>query len=541
MKPEKIRKTLVDRISRKVERLLENPRQDELKNLERLVEAGSPSARCILGKYYFLCGMLAENEDVRISCWKKSEEYYTPALKQNAAGAWLGMAELYKMQAGKDQELHRKIFLYTGKACRSGNAEAMYQMGCLLQNGYGCRRNVRRAGTLFRRAMKSGHAQAAYALAMLYLGGMAGKPDPEMASYSYPLEDDYDLCGGLPLLSYRPRAGSRANYSAAARYLTFAAKHGLGLAYAMLGILYDEDDSPIRNPQLAVQCYLEAEKSERAPIPGVCGRLGAMYLFGRGIPRDFRKAKRYFECYGEDRDGQSACFLGMMYEHGWGVRREIGKAMELYQDSLLEPLEAPEGHCALARFYLHGIDGQRDFLKAIYHTGQALKFQSPEAEFLTGIVQEQLRHPSGMKDIVPQVFNSNENEEKRNPVFWFRQSAEHGYPPAMYRLALENLNISEKEAVQWMTRAADCGFAPAELAVGAMYLNGNDGLDYDAVKAGFYFSKSIEDPWRLHWGLESAFEPTDNVGSLYNLARSRIKTLQTEISSQKIREKERHK
>ena len=485
----------------------------------------------ILGEYFYRKSVEAENTKDRENFRKKAWHHFRLSANLDLPEAWLGLARLLHEQKGNDQTRRKTVFQYTWNACESEYPEAFYQMGRLLQDGYGCRENPTKAARFYRRAVKYKHSLAAFALAMLYLSGRIGKKDNAAAAFRYPMPEEFELFGGLPLLAYRPRAGTPSNYRQAEKLLKIASGLGMEVADAFLGILYDEDDSPIRNPYFALKHYKRVERTSCGSFPEICARLGAIYLFGRGIPRDFRKAKYYFNRYQDDRAGQSSCYLGMMYEHAWGCRRNLVRAMELYKESLLEPTEAPEGHCALARFHMQENTEAYNPGKALFHIRKALNFCFPEAEFLAGIALENFQckqewgQTAGADCILAQEGKS------VDPFFWFARSAEHGYPPAMFRFSVRDHTLSAQSAAQWMIRAADCGFAAAQLAVGMMYRNGHDGVDCDLVKAYFYLMQGSRDPLRLRWSLECAMERTDAVDQLLRFAEFQAADLRKQIKT----------
>lgn len=56
--------------------------------------------------------------------------------------------------------------------------------------------------------------------------------------------------------------------------------------------------------------------------------LGWMYYFGKGVDKDYRKARNYFQQAAEKKLPEAQHMLGIMYSEGKGVKRDSDKAFQ---------------------------------------------------------------------------------------------------------------------------------------------------------------------------------------------------------------------
>jgi TPR repeat protein len=59
--------------------------------------------------------------------------------------------------------------------------------------------------------------------------------------------------------------------------------------------------------------------------------LGAMYLFGEGVPVNNEEAARWFQKATNKGNASAMCDLGTLYEHGKGVPKSTSIANQLYR------------------------------------------------------------------------------------------------------------------------------------------------------------------------------------------------------------------
>ena len=58
-----------------------------------------------------------------------------------------------------------------------------------------------------------------------------------------------------------------------------------------------------------------------------------MYYHGKGVARDYAKAKEWFEKSAANGNNNAHTWLGLMYEEGKGVEKDTAKARTHYQQA----------------------------------------------------------------------------------------------------------------------------------------------------------------------------------------------------------------
>lgn len=81
-------------------------------------------------------------------------------------------------------------------------------------------------------------------------------------------------------------------------------------------------------------------------------------------------------------------------------------------------------------------------------------------------------------------------------VKWYRKSADAGYAPSQYRVAvgyaygIAGLPKDESEALKWLRRSAEGGHKKAQKILGRAYAEGRLGLPVDQKQADYWTQKS---------------------------------------------------
>lgn len=124
--------------------------------------------------------------------------------------------------------------------------------------------------------------------------------------------------------------------------------------------------------------YAEALTLYRKALPYqgglACNRIGCLYFDGHGVPRDYAKARYYYELGASRSDAVALQNLASMYQDGTGVEEDDAKAVELYKQALgwrhgddtTREILLAIGHC-----YQYSTNGFRDYVKAADYLRQA--------------------------------------------------------------------------------------------------------------------------------------------------------------------------
>ena len=132
----------------------------------------------------------------------------------------------------------------------------------------------------FEQRARDGDRVAQFNLAMMLMGGEAGATD---------------VSGGLV-------------------WLQRSADAGLAQAQYNLGLLYENG--------VGVQGHADAQV-----------QLATQYFLGRGAPKDWKLAAKWYEAAAQSGDPGAQYIIGSFYEHGDGVAKDLNKALAWYVEA----------------------------------------------------------------------------------------------------------------------------------------------------------------------------------------------------------------
>ena len=172
-------------------------------------------------------------------------------------------------------------------------------------------------------------------------------------------------------------------------------------------------------------------------------KLGAMYYFGRGVPRDYGEAVRWYRKAAEQGYAAAQFNLGLMYHDGNGVPQHHAEAVNWYRKAAEQG--DPKAESALGYAYSSGEGVPLD-----------------EAE--------------GFR--------------------WYRKAAERGYALAEQALGFmyaegQGVPQNDTQAVAWYRKAAEQGDAGAQQSLGYMYVKGR-GVPKDYDEGARWYRKAAE-------------------------------------------------
>ena len=199
--------------------------------------------------------------------------------------------------------------------------------------------------------------------------------------------------------------------------------------------------------------------------------LGALYLNGWSVSRDYGEALQWFRKAAAQEDPRAQFNLGRMYEEGQGVARNYAEAEKWYRKSADQGY--PPGQSLLAAMYARGYGVRQDY-------AEAMKWYRKAADQGDAVAQSRI----GYMFVEGQGVPTNYQEAEK----WFRMSASQGHPLGYYwlgRLYFEGWGLQRnyKEAVKWSQVAADQETPEAQYILGYIYANGGNGIEKDNVMA----------------------------------------------------------
>lgn len=294
----------------------------------------------------------------------------------DAAANNLGYNYLYGQGTEENNDM---AFRYLSLAVQEGSKNALLLLGRCYRHGWGTEPDINEAIRLLKAAAKEGLTGAMQDLGFIYYGGEGAIPrDFRAAARWWRMGAEHGdakcmyelgLCfrdGEGVRRSYRDavawwRKGAELSHSDCIGCLGWCAFHGKGVkrddaaavGYFRRALELDDDCVSAYNlakrlyhGQGTEQNYEEAlayfRLSAKQQYPDAIGMLGLMYEKGHAVTKDIRKALTLYRRAAK-LGSEDACYeLGRCYEHGIGVSPNRKRAMELYR-------QAADKNCAAAK------------------------------------------------------------------------------------------------------------------------------------------------------------------------------------------------
>ena len=280
------------------------------------------------------------------------------------------------------------------------------------------------------------------------------------------------LLGGILL-----RDSDKDNVLKGASMLKEAEQAGDKFAYYLMSMGYyygwepivDQDHSEAEKRML--ELYKEYENGDAAQL------LAELYAFSTE-KCDYKKAFDYATIAAEDDECGGYLVLGSLYLNGWGVEKDVNKALENYK--MAAALGDETAMNQIGFIYMGNDEFEANPEQSFYWFNEAAKKGSDVGMFNLGSCY---KNGFGVEVDVEQAAE------------WFKKSAELGYLDAMCELGeyyQENL-VDFKKAKMWYLKAAELGHAEAQNRLGVLYAD----TEFNYEEAIKWYEKAIEQnfPW----------------------------------------------
>ncbi len=259
--------------------------------------------------------------------------------------------------------------------------------------------------------------------------------------------------------------------------------------------------------------------------------LGQLYANGRGVEKNFDKAKELLDKAAEQGEENAFLLLAQMYETGAGVTQDVNKAIGKYTEAANR--ESLQAIVRLAAIYSNGLsdkdgkelmgkdpgkarewllkgaemekaatDPTRKTTVCLYNLGllaETVDKKPEEAVKYFKLAAADEKNPNvGAAVRLGAMYATGTGVGTKDPkesFKWFELAAKAGAPVAMHALAVayekgEGVSASPKEAKTWLMRAGVGGFAPAMRELGIRYRDGN-GLNKDILAAFTWLQRAM--------------------------------------------------
>ena len=260
---------------------------------------------------------------------EKAKEWYQRAISQNYAPALNNRGIMYvrvyesivREQPEFGEGQITKAVKFIQEAAAQGNPTAQYNLGILMNQGYGEDSGTKTASEWIELAATQGYVPAQNKLAQLYQHGLWGvEKDIGKAVEWYTKAASSNWRGNsYPLAQYNLATmyyygqGVTQDLKAAAELFGDATSQDFPSAQYFIGLMYHNGEGLAKNFKAAIDWYTKASKRGSAPAQFA---LAKMYDKGEGVPRYSEKAVRFAFKAAQQGYAAAQYYLGQVFENG---------------------------------------------------------------------------------------------------------------------------------------------------------------------------------------------------------------------------------
>lgn len=237
--------------------------------------------------------------------------------------------------------------------------------------------------------------------------------------------------------------------------------------------------------------------------------LGLCYEKGNGVIKDMNKAVQWYQKSAAQGHAPAQCILGKCYENGNGVEQDYRKAFEWYTKA------AEQGH-APAQFYL-GLcyENGNGVIAELGNTNLSSELNNAKADLeriqkeIKGCENKMIHMEKICREYGHHMYSGKEEKKKIEEL---KPQVE----PAKERVkkAQNNLLYAAQKAIDWYNNAAEKKYAEALYYLGVCYENGK-GLHKDSNKAFELYTQAAEQGYAdAQYKLGMAYENDDDIKDL---------------------------
>ncbi len=373
-----------------------NPAKVE-KQLYKLAKKGDLDALSALNEYYEKCVAEAKTPKESSKIRQKALKAALIGAAQNSP-YWLIVAgEMYRYGVGTEKN-EKKAFSYYEKAAALGDADGIVKVGRAWLNGIGVLTDYQKSLHYFEKAAEQDNPEAMILAAYQYENGkgvdvsfekslewltraecgcrlrLEGElPEKDRKYYESLLEDvDHKRMhcesAACAELVGREDCPAEQRQKAFSQLSELANEKGDWCAQVNMGILYEEGTFVRQDERKALEYYLMASENGST---GAMNNIGNFYLHGKGVAKDYDKAFAWYQKAAELSGNAAAqCSLGMCYQYGYGTKMNYEKARRFYELSAKQGLGL--AYYRMGLLYEQGLGVAKDIRIAKQYFGEAL-------------------------------------------------------------------------------------------------------------------------------------------------------------------------
>jgi TPR repeat protein/serine/threonine protein kinase len=229
--------------------------------------------------------------------------------------------------------------------------------------------------------------------------------------------------------------------------------------------------------RIAAETRAISEKTQQSAQAARDWQDGERYLHGRGVTKDYAKARELFEKAAAGGNSGGTSGLGWLHENGLGLPKDHAMARDLYEKAVAAGNSAAMNN--LARLYRNGWGGPRDYVKS-----RELSEKAAASGNNLGMLNVGWLYQNGWG--APRDFAKARE--------WYERAAATGNTAAMANIGwlyYEGLGVTRDyvKAREWFEKAAAAGGSAGTQGLGVLYERGQ-GVAQDHAKARELFEKA---------------------------------------------------
>jgi TPR repeat protein len=242
-------------------------------------------------------------------------------------------------------------------------------------------------------------------------------------------------------------------------------------------------------------------------------QLAATYFYGRhGAQRDYTLAMHWFQKAEEKGSAVAQFNLGLCYDRGLGVERDVAKALDYYKKAADQDLEQGQINASALLIELGMSSQAEDYLRIAAAKNNAYAMREYARMLLYG--RQAIRDPAGARELLDGANEAGDTESlllladyhsgnidgvppNGNQMFdYLWKAAARNIPEAMSKVGFcyeEGIGVKRDTAtaVKWYRKASEAGHPQAMINL-AHCCNMGKGTEHDPEKAVSWFYKAAQ-------------------------------------------------
>ena len=235
----------------------------------------------------------------------------------------------------------------TQKPLNKGTRMPRDSLGFMYARGYGVQQNYDEALKWYTKAAKQGYGSAQQTLGEMYYNG-EGVPKDYNEALKWLTMSVQSIKQELNKTKELEKQAGLKPWDGYDREESFMLKD----TYFTLGVMYDNGRGTPRDYNEAVKWY---KKAAETGIPEAQYNLGNMYSIGQGVTKDNEEAVKWYTKAAEQGYSDAQLNLGAMYQYGKGISQDYKEAVKWYKKSAEQDNAKAQYNLSLIYYGGHGV------------------------------------------------------------------------------------------------------------------------------------------------------------------------------------------